>query len=310
MENLFRPEDFLVIARRRGFWASEALADAFPRRLLMRSKPTWPEVAFFWLLGLVLIWCWMPKVLILGTSTRQIFWAANLRKKGWLKQVKIIADCQYLPAEVATWIDRVFVYSSGEIKQYDPEVQKHFIFLPYPSKTEWLKESVDRGEYIFCGGNNMRDHGTFIEAVKGLPVKVIIVTDQPLPSVLPPNCITYGHLPLEDYMALIAKSLFVVVPLLPSSLPHGHCDISSAFGLGKTVVSTRDASVEDYIEDGVNGFLAEPENAESYRHIINRLLSDRDLLHRVEAAASLRGRTDLTYEAFAIKLKKLAQEIN
>ncbi len=298
-------KDYLVVTRRRGFWDSRAFFRSFSLRLLLRSKPNIIEEVVFGILGVFFLFLYKPRVLILGTSTKIVFWYAKLRHWGFLKKIKFVTDAQYLSSAVAQEFDRIIVYSRGEINQYPESLRPHFVFLPYPSKIEEVSEqTLASGEYIFCGGNNDRDHQSFIEAVKGLPVKVIIVTDQKLPEILPENCQFFPHLPLSDYMGLMAKSLFVVVPLNRSTLPHGHCDISSALGLGKVVVSTAEASVEDYILPEQNGFLVAPNDVVGYRQVISNLLNNRTVLISMEENVK-RGAYDLSYEAFAEKLKHL-----
>lgn len=302
-------KDILIIARKRGFWTSQVCREIFPRRILLRSKPTQFEQFLFAIIGLFFIWLRKPQILILGTSTRIVYWYARLRRRGWFTNLKIITDCQYLSAEIAEHLDRIVVYSSGEIEQYPENLRKKFNFLPYPSKTELtdVKVSDMKEDYIFCGGSNMRDHNSFLKAIDGLSVKAVVITDKNLPLHIPKNCKAYGRMPLGEYMNFMANSLFVAVPLFPSKLPHGHCDISSALSLGKIVITTRNSSVDGYIEEDMNGFLVDPEDVAGYKYAIKKLLEDKELFNRMSEYAK-KHEKDFSYGVYAEKILNICNE--
>lgn len=302
-------KDILIIARRRSFWASCVCREIFPRRIILRSKPTRFEQFLFAIIGLVFIWLRKPKILILGTSTRIVYWYARLRRRGWFANLKIITDCQYLPAEIAAQLDKIIVYSKEETEQYTENLRKKFNFLPYPSKTELIDVKVSATEnYIFCGGSNMRDHSSFLKAVGELPVKAVVITDKKLPSDIPKNCKAYGRLPLGEYMNFMANSLFVAVPLFPSKLPHGHCDISSALSLGKIVITTKNSSVDGYVEDGKNGFLVDPEDVAGYKYAIKILLENKELFNKMSEYAE-KHKNDFSYGIYAERILNMCNEM-
>jgi len=297
----------LLIARSRGFWTTDICKQAFPEHLFMSGFPGLLEQAWTALQGVRRIALESPDVVLLGTSMKIVPMFAVLRKIGLLRKVKIITDKQFLRPWVARMIDANIVYSSGEREQYPAALRHKFVFVPFPSKSELVHTTPADGAYVFCGGNNMRDHETFLRAIANLPIRVKVVTDRVLPTPLPANCDVSGHVPLDTYMRLMADALFVVVPLESNALPHGHCDISSALRLGKIVVSTRRASVDDYIQDGVNGFLAEPENEASYRAIFERLISDQ-ALYRQLAAHNQEHAREYSYEAFVENLRAVCKK--
>lgn len=293
----------VVIARKRGFWSTDVCAEYFPSRLLMGSDANKIEQFFYALWGLFLIVLKRPKILVLGTSTRIVSWYVFLRKIGFLKKLKIITDKQYLPEKEAQYVDKVIVYSPGEIEQYPDNLKSKFIFFHYPSKTELVSMQKNKigGEYIFCGGSNMRDHKSFLEAIRDLPVRSVLVTDRFLPYSVPSNCEVFGRLPLDEYVNIMAGSLFIIVPLLSSKLPHGHCDISSALSLGKPVITTRGASADSYIEEGKNGFFVNAGDVAGYRKAIIDLISDRKMLEEMSRYAETRAE-NYSYKTFGRKI--------
>ena len=310
MESGFERINALVIARKRGFWTTGICADYFPKILLMSPNANKLEQFFYACRGLLLIFLRRPKILILGTSTKIVSWYSFLRKIGFLKNLKIITDKQYIPEKEVRYMDKIIVYSPGEIEQYSDDLKNKFIFLHYPSKTELVSVQKNKisGEYIFCGGSNMRDHKSFLEAIGGLPVRAVLVTDKPILSEIPSNCQVFGRLPLDEYISIMAGSSFVVVSLFQSKLPHGHCDISNALSLGKPVITTRGASADDYIEEGENGFFVDAGDVAGYRKAITDLTNDRKLLQEMSSYTKSRIE-NFSYKTFGQKLFSLCQRM-
>ena len=300
----------LVIARKRGFWTTDVCTAYFPRRLLMSSNANKAEQFLYAFSGIFLIALKRPKVLILGTSTKIVTFYAFLRKIGLLKKLKIITDKQYIPEKEVRYIDKIIVYSPGEIEQYSDDLKNKFIFLHYPSKTELVsvKKNKISAEYIFCGGSNMRDHKSFLEAIIDLPVRAVLVTDKPLSSKAPSNCEVFGRLPLDEYISIMADSLFVVVPLFQSKLPHGHCDISSALSLGKPVITTRGASADSYIEEGKSGFFVNAGDVAGYKKAIADLIDNRKLLDEMSDYTKTHAE-NFSYDVYAKKILSICDNL-
>ncbi len=300
----------LVIARKKGFWTTRECSGIFSKVILLRANPFVIEQYIIGLFIIIFSLFYRPDVFIFGTSTKIVTIFSVLKRIGLFKKVKCITDKQYLPVREAEMMDKIVVYSPGEINQYPENLRDKFIFLHYPSKTELVDIDGSRvhGQYIFCGGNNMRDHASFIESIKELAIKVVVVTDKKLPDNLPPNCEIFGRLPLHDYMNLMAGSLFVVAPLLPSDSPHGHCDISSALSLGKPVVTTKGASVDEYIEYGKNGLLVEPLNVADYKEKISLLVNNNKYLNNLSEYAGSHI-ADFSYKSFGSKLMNIIYSV-
>ncbi len=310
MAKLLKPQEVLIIARNRGFWSTKGCLDLFPRRVLLGATANRLTQIVYALWGFVLLVWYRPRVLILGTSTKIVSWYSWLHWAGIFPKVKVITDKQYLPPAEVEAIDLAIVYSPGEIDQYEASLKSKFVFLHYPAKTELVTIAGNKitGDYIFCGGSNMRDHKTFLAAVRDLPVKVVVVTDKPLPVDIPANCQVFGRMPLNEYMNMMAGALFVVVPLLESKLPHGHCDIAGALSLGKPVITTVGASADRYLVEGENGLFVSPGDLVGYRRAIDRLWQDRVLLERMSDCA-VEHAADFSYETFGRKLFLLCQQV-
>ena len=113
MESGFERINALVIARKRGFWTTGICADYFPKILLMSPNANKLEQFFYACRGLLLIFLRRPKILILGTSTKIASWYSFLRKIGFLKNLKIITDKQYIPEKEVRYMDKIIVTITG-----------------------------------------------------------------------------------------------------------------------------------------------------------------------------------------------------
>ena len=104
-------------------------------------------------------------------------------------------------------------------------------------------------------------------------------------------------------------SLFVVVPLEKTDLPHGHTTIAQAMRLGKAVITTRGASVEDYVIDTVEGLYAEAGDVKSYRKASLELLHDEQKRDLFAARAKEKADRLFTYENYARELSRICEEL-
>lgn len=297
--------DVLVIARRRAFWATKECAATFSRTIFLPSVPskiTYP--GYFLILLAVLLWS-PPKILIIGTTMPISKWIAFLRRRGLFKNIRLLTDHQFLPSRDVAAFDTVWTYSHKEFERYDVSVRDRLVFLRYPSKALLVDVRPSSGDYVLSSGNHKRDHGSFLKAMEGLRMPGVVVTQNNITHPIPSNCTLRTFLPLEDYYQLMAGARFVVVPLAESAVPHGHCDISGALSMGKAVITTKDASADDYVRDGVNGLLVSPGDVLGYRKAIKRVYEDEALRAELEKGARETAPV-LTYSHFAKELEKLA----
>jgi len=84
---------------------------------------------------------------------------------------------------------------------------------------------------------------------------------------------------VDQYIALYD------VLLLPSRFDGRPLVAMEALACGVVVVASDVGGVPDLIEDGVNGFLVSPANADIFADQIRKLAADRDLLGRLKVGA-------------------------
>ncbi len=87
--------------------------------------------------------------------------------------------------------------------------------------------------------------------------------------------VALGSLIREQLFPVISKAELCVLPGRIENLSNACLE---AMALGKIVVATKDASYEEIIDDGIDGFLCERDNAKSFFDAINRImdLSDKE----------------------------------
>lgn len=130
-------------------------------------------------------------------------------------------------------------------------------FTPF-STTIWepIEVPAVSGDYIFAGGNSLRDYSLLLEAVSGLDVPVRIAASglrQPLPSNVVADSVTS-----DEYMRLFAGCRLAVVSLRHAVRSAGQQTYLNAMALGKPVIVTEAPGVRDYIDHGRTGLVVAP----------------------------------------------------
>jgi glycosyltransferase involved in cell wall biosynthesis len=310
-------EHVLVLTVRKGFWGSRE-AERFPRRLytsaIHGASHTLVNSGVLLVRALVEIWRRPPRVVLVGYAHRLVPWLTRLRRLGLLRGARlVITNWKGLPDPLVREVDRIVEYSRKEFELRSAAVRQRAVFVPLPATGDFdALAPVDEGEYAFAGGGGLRDFASAIEAVRGLDVRLLVLTFSPgtlrYDGEPPPNCEIRFRMPLQRFLELLAGAKLVVAPLKPGPEPHGQTTVVQALRLGKALVATRDASLDDYVSDGVEGLLVDAGDVAGYRAAIDRLWHDDELRARCEAAARARV-ADLTYDAFATRLAAICREV-
>lgn len=311
-------DDILVLSVRKSFWASSE-CEIFPNRIYAKIffgySQNLVNSFFVALKGLIYILVRRPKLIFFGSVPRIVPWFINLKRIGLLPKIKLVATNQiFFNDNQARYLEKIIIYSRAEIKLHRPDLSDKYEFMPLPADGEFERVNLSCGSdgYIFSGGGDRRDFSSLIEAVQGLNVNLKIVTFSRrylgYKKKLPTNCDIYWRVPLSKFIEIMARSLFVVVPLKETVVPHGHTTIVQAMRLGKAIISTRNASVEDYIIEGENGFLVPAGNVQGYRQKIHKLLRDEKLRSSMEQVAKVKAK-EYTYDGFSGSIVFLCQQL-
>jgi len=168
--------------------------------------------------------------------------------------------------------------SRPEIEYYKSTLRlkrTQFKFIPMATDPRFIDIKTNfEGDYIISSGRTGRDYRTLVEAVKDLPVRLILVADYfNLTGIsLPENVEVKYNISLNDLIRLTSSAKFVVIPLQDRSISVGQSVMLEGMALGKAVIVTRNTATIDYIRDGENGILVSPGNSEEMRKAIVFLL--------------------------------------
>ena len=187
-------------------------------------------------------------------------------------------------------VDGFFVLSSDEVESYHEilgidrhKLRFHPVQVQFARITSKRMETAE-GDFIYSGGDSIRDYPTLFEAVRPLPVKVRILTHQTFPDgTVPENVeIVENSDTAEEFYEPLARSMFAVIPILDDHLrSSGQGTYLGAMVLGKAVIVSDTPGARDLIQDGTTGLLYRPGDALDLRSAIEKLLSDGDLRRRI-----------------------------
>lgn len=177
-------------------------------------------------------------------------------------------------------IDRYVVWANHEIKCYSQEFglpENKFIFIPYHTTLETVHFQVKDKGYLFSGGNFARDYKTLINAVKGLPVRLLIACTRPeiFKHIEIPENVEVKGFSHDEYIKKMAACRINIVPLAAGLLHSGgqQTFLNSMF-MKKPTIVTDPKGGADYIENNVDGILTQPGDVLALRNAIMELYED------------------------------------
>jgi glycosyltransferase involved in cell wall biosynthesis len=111
------------------------------------------------------------------------------------------------------------------------------------------------------------------------------------------------RLTAEEVAAAMDDSWVFCLPSRSEGLPRVALEAAAR---GRAIIGGNRAGIPDVVEDGVNGFLVDPDDASQLAELLVRVLSDRPLAERLGAAARKTGETwGVTPSEYAAKVRAL-----
>lgn len=208
---------------------------------------------------------------------------------------------------------RAIVEGKQEIAAHAKELAvpaSKFVFLPYHSTLCDFHYEAQEGDYIFAGGDGNRDYRTMIEAVRGVPYRVVVaaLSRDHFRGIQVPDNVEIVTLSRGDFFQRMAGAALVVVPMLPHLLhPGGQQTWINAMAMGKAVIVAEDRSAHDYITHQITGWLTEPGNPSALRGAICLLMENRDLARSLGRRAQ-EAAIQFSPERFLERAFRIAEE--
>lgn len=190
--------------------------------------------------------------------------------------------------QLAGEVDLYLVYATRQKAFIERELgvaPERVVLTPFAVDTTFFHPEPrmsDGGVATICAaGLEHRDYDTLIEAVRDLPVQLVIASGSPWSrrsdharsNDLPGNVVV-TRFDLHELRDLYQRSRFVVVPLEDVEFQAGITTILEAMAMARAVVCTRTPGQTDTIEHEVNGLYVPPADVAAMRSAITALLTD------------------------------------
>jgi glycosyltransferase involved in cell wall biosynthesis len=115
-----------------------------------------------------------------------------------------------------------------------------------------------------------------------------------------------GQRPASEIASLLARALVLVVPSrVPEVFPRV---VVEAYAHSTPVIAARRGALQEVVEDGLTGFLFEPENSGDLARVLTRALSDPNRLREMGERARERFESRYAPEATTTRLVEIYEE--
>lgn len=214
----------------------------------------------------------------------------------------------------AQYLSSVFGVPSDKLVFVQEVTDREFFTPELAGPLEGLDPRVRR-PFIVSGGLEMRDYTTLIEAVRPLPINLVIGAGSPWAQVrfrwtedrpLPDNVWISSFSP-QQVRDLYRWAEFVVVPIRPTLRACGMNVILEAWAMQKAVLASRTTGLQDYLEDGKTARFVDSLDAIGMRAAIEELLNDAPQRHVLATGGRQRVMDDLNIERYVERIAELIQ---
>lgn len=204
------------------------------------------------------------------------------------------------------------VLSSAELETFpqawriDPS---RVVFTPfcYTLTDDELDAPTSEEDYVFAGGDSMRDYGPLLEAAPALRAQVTIASATLAGTSTPAN-VTAQFVPPAEFSRLLRSASVVVVPLRSAERSAGQQTYLNAMALGKLVVITDAPGVRDHVKNRVTGLVIAPSDARALVEAVSWALDRRNIaeVDAMRARAREAARTEFSPDAYFQRIARVA----
>ncbi len=146
--------------------------------------------------------------------------------------------------------------------KYLPSLKRKFI--PFGVDTDLFRPTQSpSGNYILAPGYAKRDYGTLLSAWAKMDrgntkLKIVGLSHIKSGGESLQGVELVNRLPISEFATMVAKALFVVIPLPVFNYAYGQMTMLQAMAMKKAVIVTRTPSTVDYLSDKENGLFVRP----------------------------------------------------
>lgn len=221
-------------------------------------------------------------------------------------------------------VDRFLVYASWQqrfIVQRWHVAPASVVLTPFMVDDRFFAVAnvtpVPRSPAMLCAvGLERRDYPTLMDAVRGLPVQVVIAAASPWSKQadgtadrsVPPN-VRVAKFTQFELRQLYADAALVVMPLFDVTFQAGVTAILEAMAMERAVICSRTPGQTDVIVEGETGVYVPPGDAPALRAAIVRLLADADETARLGRAGRRLVEQRLNLDAYVQHLSAVVQQL-
>ncbi|OGJ00087.1 MAG: hypothetical protein A3C70_03265 [Candidatus Zambryskibacteria bacterium RIFCSPHIGHO2_02_FULL_43_14] len=230
-----------------------------------------------------------------------------------------------------SWVIKKAIFSADAIMSPSLAQQDFLRSIGFPAeKNYYVPYGIDHDfydkdkrvsevqeRYIFSSGRDVgRDYKTLIEAVRDLPVKLII-------AALPRNLKGVGELPVNVEVLYLKRTEtppyakgaeFMVITTIPEERMAGS-DCSGQYSLlesmsfAKAIITTSRATLTGYFKDSEDGIIIPPYNVSELKEAIKTLWNDPQKAKVMGESGRNKVRTQFTMDIFSRKLAEIFREV-
>lgn len=221
-------------------------------------------------------------------------------------------------------IDRFLAYATRQ-KQYIEQrwhvPAERAIFTPFMVDSQFFSPDQvtpqpTEPQTICAVGLEARDYTTLLQAVDGLPVRVVIAaaspwskrSDETEGKYIPANVVVQRFSQFE-LRQLYADSQFLVMPLHNVEFQAGVTAILEAMSMARAVVCSRTPGQTDVVVEGETGSYVEPYNVAALRTLIQELLDEPERAERMGQASRARIEQGMNLDQYALRLNQIMQQL-
>ncbi len=151
-------------------------------------------------------------------------------------------------------------------------------FIPFGVDSEFFQPAEEETEdYVVATGHFQRDYRTLMEAWRRLPsgkIRLKILGLEQIQGNLPAGVELVDWMPIQEFKRAVARARFVVLPLNYQKFAYGQMSLLQSMAMGKAVIVSRVPGTVNYVNEGNDALMVEPEDPGEMARQVEALWDD------------------------------------